>query len=95
MRSSGPDVFGDERPGGRGALHGFAPRPEYSAARLAADRIFPELSQWWGVFERLGIPDEEVLICGMAIGYEDTSKPENNLRTERAPLEEWAKFFTE
>ena len=40
----------------------------------------------------LGIPDEEIVICGMALGYEDTSKPENDLRTDRAPLEEWATF---
>jgi len=40
----------------------------------------------------LGIADEEVVICGMALGYEDTSKPENALRTERAPLEEWVTF---
>jgi nitroreductase len=40
----------------------------------------------------LGIADEEVVICGMALGYEDTSKPENDLRTERAPLEEWVTF---
>jgi nitroreductase len=25
----------------------------------------------------LGIPDEDVVVCGMALGYEDTSKPEN------------------
>ncbi|MEX0346512.1 MAG: nitroreductase [Rhizobiaceae bacterium] len=41
----------------------------------------------------LGIPEEEVVVCGMAIGYEDTSKPENDLRTERAPLEDWAVFL--
>ena len=41
----------------------------------------------------LGIPDEEILVCGMALGYEDPSRPENNLRTERAPLEEWVQFF--
>ena len=40
----------------------------------------------------LGIPDEEVVVCGMALGYEDTSKPENRLRTERAPLEEFVTF---
>ena len=40
----------------------------------------------------LGIPDEEIVVCGMALGYEDTSKPENNLRTERAPLDEWVTF---
>ncbi len=40
----------------------------------------------------LGIPDEEVVVCGMALGYEDESKPENSLRTERAPLDEWVIF---
>lgn len=40
----------------------------------------------------LGITPEEVVVCGMALGYEDTSKPENDLRTERAPLDEWVTF---
>ena len=40
----------------------------------------------------LGIAPEEVVVCGMALGYEDTSKPENDLRTDRAPLEEWVTF---
>ncbi|MCR4267729.1 nitroreductase [Nitratireductor sp. ZSWI3] len=40
----------------------------------------------------LGIPDEEVVVCGMALGYEDESKPENQLRSERAPLEEFVSF---
>ena len=40
----------------------------------------------------LGISDEEVVVCGMALGYEDPTKPENQFRTERASLEEWVKF---
>ncbi len=40
----------------------------------------------------LGIPDEEIVICGMALGYEDESAPENELRTDREPLEDWAVF---
>jgi len=40
----------------------------------------------------LGMPDEEVLVCGMALGHEDASKPENQFRTERAPLEDWVQF---
>ena len=40
----------------------------------------------------LGIPDEEIVVCGMAIGYEDVTRPENSLITERAPLEEWVTF---
>jgi nitroreductase len=40
----------------------------------------------------LGIPAEEIVLCGMSLGYEDTSKPENRLRTDRAPLDEWVTF---
>lgn len=40
----------------------------------------------------LGIPDEEIVVCGMALGHEDESKPENRLRTERAPLDEFVTF---
>ena len=40
----------------------------------------------------LGIPDEEIVTCGLALGYEDTSKPENNWRTERASLDEFVTF---
>lgn len=40
----------------------------------------------------LGISDEEIVVCGMALGHEDESKPENNLRTERVPLEDFVTF---
>jgi nitroreductase len=40
----------------------------------------------------LGIDDQEIVVCGMALGYEDASKPENNLRTERVPLDEFVTF---
>jgi nitroreductase len=40
----------------------------------------------------LGLADEEVVVCGMALGYEDESKPENQLRSDRAPLEEFVTF---
>lgn len=40
----------------------------------------------------LGIPDEEMVVCGMAIGHEDESKPENALRSERVPVEEFVTF---
>ncbi len=35
----------------------------------------------------------DILFCGMSIGYEDTSDPINALKSERRPLEEWAKFI--
>jgi nitroreductase len=40
----------------------------------------------------LGMAEEEVLVCGIALGYEDETKPENSLKTERAPLEDWVTF---
>ncbi len=40
----------------------------------------------------LNIPDEEIVVCGMALGHEDTSRPENALRSERAALEEFVSF---
>jgi nitroreductase len=38
------------------------------------------------------IPDELQVYCGMAIGYADKSHPINSLRTERAPVDEFAQF---
>jgi nitroreductase len=40
----------------------------------------------------LSIPEDEILLCGMSLGYEDKTKPENVLRTEREPLERFAFF---
>lgn len=40
-----------------------------------------------------GAPAEEMLFCGMSIGYEDTSAPINTLRSERMPLEQFATFL--
>lgn len=37
----------------------------------------------------LGIPEDRMLFCGMAIGYEDKGAPANALRTERADEAEW------
>lgn len=42
--------------------------------------------------QTLEIPDNEMLICGMSLGYADPAAPENMLRTERAPLSEWVAF---
>lgn len=43
----------------------------------------------------LGTPDERMLFCGMAVGYEDTSEPANALRTERADVAEWVTILTD
>ncbi len=44
------------------------------------------------IAEQLNLPENEMVVCGMALGHADESKPENKLRTERAPLEEWVRF---
>lgn len=44
------------------------------------------------VSEVLGLPEDRILICGMSLGYEDTSAPENALVTERAPVAEFTHF---
>jgi nitroreductase len=38
------------------------------------------------------LDDNDIIYCGMALGYADTSKPVNTLRSDRASLEEIAEF---
>jgi len=38
------------------------------------------------------LPDSEMIYCGMALGYADTSKPVNTLRSDRASVDEIATF---
>lgn len=48
-------------------------------------------SVWYRtVGEFLGVPPELELFAGMALGYMDESAPINGLRTDRAPLDEFA-----
>ena len=44
------------------------------------------------VRKHVGVPDDQLLICGMSLGYEDEDHVVNTLRTERAPLDEFVKF---
>ena len=39
------------------------------------------------------IPPEQMLFCGMAIGYGDHSHPANTFRSPRAELSEFCKFY--
>lgn len=41
----------------------------------------------------LALPPDCQLYCGMALGYADASAPVNQLRSERAPLEEFVSFI--
>jgi nitroreductase len=40
----------------------------------------------------LGLAPEEVVVCGMALGYADPDAPENRLVTERAPARTFTRF---
>ncbi|MEE4211188.1 MAG: nitroreductase [Parvularcula sp.] len=42
----------------------------------------------------VGMRQEEVLVCGIALGRADPSRPENKMRTDRAPLDEWVVDLT-
>ncbi|KAA0691838.1 nitroreductase [Halopseudomonas laoshanensis] len=51
----------------------------------------------WSLYHRtladyLEPPEELMLFTGMSIGYADTGAPANQLRSRRAPLEEFARF---
>jgi nitroreductase len=43
--------------------------------------------------EMLSIPDNETVVCGMAMGYADMDKVENSLVTERMAVSEFVKFL--
>jgi nitroreductase len=40
----------------------------------------------------MGIPENEIIICGLALGHADPDAPENRLVTERATAREFATF---
>ncbi|MBW7901575.1 MAG: nitroreductase [Rhodocyclaceae bacterium] len=42
--------------------------------------------------ETLGIPENELVVCGMSLGYADPEAPENRLVTEREPVENFTEF---
>jgi nitroreductase len=54
----------------------------------AALAEYPQL-----VKQLLGYPDDKTLICGMALGYEDTQAAVNNYRTPRAAISEFSQLF--
>jgi len=44
------------------------------------------------VADFIGLPESQMLFCGLALGHADPAHPVNRLRTERAQLEEFAVF---
>jgi nitroreductase len=65
---------------------------------LAQERgIATCMQEAWGMArdtlaKHFELGDHEMIYCGMALGYEDTSAPINTLRTARADLDEIAQF---
>ena len=47
------------------------------------------------VRRELGIADDQVVICGLALGYAEPDEVPNNLITERAPLADFTTWFSE
>jgi nitroreductase len=45
------------------------------------------------IAEQLGLPPNETVVCGMALGYADLSRIENTLVTERATIDEFVRFI--
>ncbi|MCY1279771.1 Nitrobenzene nitroreductase [compost metagenome] len=55
------------------------------------------MQEAWGMLRgslhaHFALPDHELVYCGMALGYADRSAAVNTLRSERAPVEEFAVF---
>jgi nitroreductase len=50
-------------------------------------------AQFAGTIRRLlDLPESDVVVCGVAIGYEDRDWPANRLRTERVPAADFTAF---
>jgi len=62
--------------------HGLATCPQ------AALGEFPQMAK-----EMLGYQDDSIMICGIALGYEDKDALVNSYRTAREPVESFTRFF--
>jgi nitroreductase len=43
---------------------------------------------------QLGLDDQQMFVCGMALGYADPNAIENTLRTEREPVASFTRYFS-
>ncbi len=44
------------------------------------------------IAEQLGLDEHDMVVCGVALGYEDTAAPVNDFRTDRLSLDQFARF---
>jgi nitroreductase len=47
------------------------------------------------IAEKLALPANEMVVCGMSLGYADMDRIENSLVTEREPVAGFARFMEE
>jgi len=45
------------------------------------------------IAKELALPENEMVVCGMSLGFADPDKIENSLVTERVPVSEFARFI--
>lgn len=45
------------------------------------------------IAQELAIPDQDMVVCGMSLGFADMSKVENSLQTERAEVSSFTSFL--
>jgi nitroreductase len=45
------------------------------------------------ISDELGLPGNQMVVCGMSLGYADPDKVENTLVTEREPVSAFARFL--
>ncbi len=60
-----------------------------STCTQASLSAFPEV-----IKETLGYPQDTTLLCGMALGYEDTNAPINKYRTPRDSVDSFTRFYS-
>jgi nitroreductase len=68
-------------------LHGLlmaAHAEGLGACAIGALASYPEI-----VRRELGLPDSEVIVCGVALGWADPDAPDNRTQTEREPLAQY------
>lgn len=60
----------------------------YSATGIGAMANYASV-----IHENLDLHEDEMVVCGLAVGKADEAHPVNQFRTERASLEEFASFY--
>jgi nitroreductase len=45
------------------------------------------------IFDQLNIPEDKVMALGVAVGHPDPEAPINRLKTTRAPLDQWVRWY--